>query len=69
IAWSFNPRGIDIPLHCGILLDTIRYTCRDLGFANPSISAHQLRVDTKKIEPEKFLRSEKRKEAENPKND
>ncbi|MED6214445.1 hypothetical protein PIB30_103215 [Stylosanthes scabra] len=30
IAWSFNPRGIDTPLHCGILLDTIRYTCRDL---------------------------------------
>ncbi|MED6164964.1 hypothetical protein PIB30_095187, partial [Stylosanthes scabra] len=38
IAWSFNPRGIDTPLHCGILLDTIRYTCRDLGFANPSIT-------------------------------
>ncbi|MED6213087.1 hypothetical protein PIB30_089872 [Stylosanthes scabra] len=37
IAWSFNPRGIDTPLHYGILLDTIRYTCRDLGFANPSI--------------------------------
>ncbi|MED6214607.1 hypothetical protein PIB30_104722, partial [Stylosanthes scabra] len=31
--------------------------------------AHQLRVGTKKIEPEKLLRSEKRKEAENPKND
>ncbi|MED6225614.1 hypothetical protein PIB30_095376, partial [Stylosanthes scabra] len=38
IAWSFNPRGIDTPLHCGILLDTIRYTCRDLGFANPTIT-------------------------------
>ncbi|MED6150790.1 hypothetical protein PIB30_075906 [Stylosanthes scabra] len=37
IAWSFNPRGIDTPLHCGILLDTIWYTCQDLGFANPSI--------------------------------
>ncbi|MED6140935.1 hypothetical protein PIB30_098412 [Stylosanthes scabra] len=37
IAWSFNPRGINTPLHCGILLDTIRYTCRDLGFANLSI--------------------------------
>ncbi|MED6137581.1 hypothetical protein PIB30_066261 [Stylosanthes scabra] len=31
--------------------------------------AHQLRVGTKKIESEKLLRSEKRKEAENPKND
>ncbi|MED6127300.1 hypothetical protein PIB30_086784 [Stylosanthes scabra] len=31
--------------------------------------AHQLRVGTKKIDPEKLLRSEKRKEAENPKND
>ncbi|MED6151949.1 hypothetical protein PIB30_087174 [Stylosanthes scabra] len=31
--------------------------------------AHQLRVGTKKIEPEKLLRSEKRKEVENPKND
>ncbi|MED6209760.1 hypothetical protein PIB30_057855, partial [Stylosanthes scabra] len=31
IVWSFNPRGIDTPLHCGILLDTIRYTCRDQG--------------------------------------
>ncbi|MED6140831.1 hypothetical protein PIB30_097189 [Stylosanthes scabra] len=31
--------------------------------------AHQLRVGTKTIEPEKLLRSEKRKEAENPKND
>ncbi|MED6114940.1 hypothetical protein PIB30_085405 [Stylosanthes scabra] len=31
--------------------------------------AHQLQVGTKKIEPEKLLRSEKRKEAENPKND
>ncbi|MED6210313.1 hypothetical protein PIB30_062933 [Stylosanthes scabra] len=31
--------------------------------------AHQLRVGTKKIGPEKLLRSEKRKEAENPKND
>ncbi|MED6211826.1 hypothetical protein PIB30_077315 [Stylosanthes scabra] len=30
--------------------------------------AHQLRVGTKKIEPEKLLRSEKRKESENPKN-
>ncbi|MED6175259.1 hypothetical protein PIB30_076751, partial [Stylosanthes scabra] len=31
---------IDTPLHCGILLDTIRYTCRDLGFykIRPSIS-------------------------------
>ncbi|MED6226401.1 hypothetical protein PIB30_103373, partial [Stylosanthes scabra] len=38
IAWSFNPRGIDTPLHCGILLDTIRYTCRDLGLRNPSIN-------------------------------
>ncbi|MED6166589.1 hypothetical protein PIB30_110824 [Stylosanthes scabra] len=37
IAWSFNPRGIDTPLHCGILLDMIRYTCRDLGLRNPSI--------------------------------
>ncbi|MED6225681.1 hypothetical protein PIB30_095974, partial [Stylosanthes scabra] len=40
IAWSFNPRGIDTPLHCGILLDTIRYTCRDLGLRNPSIKEH-----------------------------
>ncbi|MED6186929.1 hypothetical protein PIB30_071407 [Stylosanthes scabra] len=39
IALSFNPRGIDTPLHCGILLDTIRYTCRDLGFAK---SDHQV---------------------------
>ncbi|MED6185521.1 hypothetical protein PIB30_057940 [Stylosanthes scabra] len=31
--------------------------------------AHQLRVGTKKIEPEKLLRIEKRKEAKNPKND
>ncbi|MED6128688.1 hypothetical protein PIB30_100411 [Stylosanthes scabra] len=31
--------------------------------------AHQLRVSTKKIEPKKLLRSEKKKEAENPKND
>ncbi|MED6200849.1 hypothetical protein PIB30_089268 [Stylosanthes scabra] len=31
--------------------------------------AHQLRVGTKKIGPEKLLRSEKEKEAENPKND
>ncbi|MED6209785.1 hypothetical protein PIB30_058058 [Stylosanthes scabra] len=31
--------------------------------------AHQLRVGTKKIESEKLLRSEKRKEAENPEND
>ncbi|MED6222504.1 hypothetical protein PIB30_065078 [Stylosanthes scabra] len=31
--------------------------------------AHQLRVGTKKIELEKLLRSDKRKEAENPKKD
>ncbi|MED6214006.1 hypothetical protein PIB30_098855, partial [Stylosanthes scabra] len=31
--------------------------------------AHQLRVGSKKIEPEKLLRSEERKESENPKND
>ncbi|MED6151632.1 hypothetical protein PIB30_084344 [Stylosanthes scabra] len=31
--------------------------------------AHKLRVGTKKIGPEKLLRSEKEKEAENPKND
>ncbi|MED6152946.1 hypothetical protein PIB30_096813 [Stylosanthes scabra] len=32
-------------------------------------SAHQFRVGSKKIEPEKLLRSEKRNESENPKND
>ncbi|MED6199831.1 hypothetical protein PIB30_079593 [Stylosanthes scabra] len=31
--------------------------------------AHQLRVGTKKIGPEKLLRSEKEKEVENPRND
>ncbi|MED6201115.1 hypothetical protein PIB30_091727 [Stylosanthes scabra] len=31
--------------------------------------AHQLRVGSKKIEPEKLLRSEERNESENPKND
>ncbi|MED6113699.1 hypothetical protein PIB30_073202 [Stylosanthes scabra] len=31
--------------------------------------AHQLRVSSSKIEPEKLLRSEKRKESENSKND
>ncbi|MED6213705.1 hypothetical protein PIB30_095895 [Stylosanthes scabra] len=31
--------------------------------------AHQLRVGSKKIEPEKLLRSDERKESENPKND
>ncbi|MED6115555.1 hypothetical protein PIB30_091789 [Stylosanthes scabra] len=31
--------------------------------------AHRLRVGSKKIEPEKLLRSEERKESENPKND
>ncbi|MED6188864.1 hypothetical protein PIB30_090012 [Stylosanthes scabra] len=39
IAWSFSPRGIDTPLHCGILLGTIRYTCRDLRVAK---SEHQV---------------------------
>ncbi|MED6116569.1 hypothetical protein PIB30_101454 [Stylosanthes scabra] len=38
IAWSFIHHGIDTPLHCGILLDTIRYTCRDLGLRNPRIN-------------------------------
>ncbi|MED6165575.1 hypothetical protein PIB30_100865, partial [Stylosanthes scabra] len=33
---SFNPRGIDTHFTV-VLLDTIRYTCRDLGFTNPSI--------------------------------
>ncbi|MED6116347.1 hypothetical protein PIB30_099456 [Stylosanthes scabra] len=36
---SFNPRGIDTHFTV-VLLDTIRYTCRDLGFTNPSISCH-----------------------------
>ncbi|MED6161662.1 hypothetical protein PIB30_062877 [Stylosanthes scabra] len=31
--------------------------------------AHQLRVGSRKIEPEKLLRNEERKESENPKND
>ncbi|MED6148326.1 hypothetical protein PIB30_052109 [Stylosanthes scabra] len=44
IAWSFNPHGIDTPLHCGILLDMIRYTCRDLGFAKTPHHPHVIRV-------------------------
>ncbi|MED6227066.1 hypothetical protein PIB30_109761, partial [Stylosanthes scabra] len=35
---SFNPRGIDTHFTV-VLLDTIRYTCRDLGFYKTS---HQL---------------------------
>ncbi|MED6153260.1 hypothetical protein PIB30_100156, partial [Stylosanthes scabra] len=34
---SFNPRGIDTHFTV-VLLDTIRYTCRDLGFTNPTIT-------------------------------
>ncbi|MED6116159.1 hypothetical protein PIB30_097586, partial [Stylosanthes scabra] len=33
---SFNPRGIDTHFTM-VLLDTIRYTCRDLGFTKCSI--------------------------------
>ncbi|MED6149886.1 hypothetical protein PIB30_066924 [Stylosanthes scabra] len=46
----------------------IRPTEGDKG-GRPQKGAHQLRVGTKKIEPKELLRSEKRKEAENPKND
>ncbi|MED6176794.1 hypothetical protein PIB30_091724 [Stylosanthes scabra] len=37
---SFNPRGIDTHFTV-VLLDTIRYTCRDLGFRKPSITIHR----------------------------
>ncbi|MED6163966.1 hypothetical protein PIB30_085100, partial [Stylosanthes scabra] len=54
IAWCFNPRGIDTPLHCGILLDTIRYTCRDLGLRNPSIKYQQENPNLVEIPPHKI---------------
>ncbi|MED6164421.1 hypothetical protein PIB30_089882, partial [Stylosanthes scabra] len=60
IAWSFNPRGIDTPLHCGILLDTIRYTCRDLGLRNSSITYPQrLKAENKNKAPKKEPKEEK----------
>ncbi|MED6127508.1 hypothetical protein PIB30_088697, partial [Stylosanthes scabra] len=57
IAWSFNPRVIDTPLHCGILLDTIRYTCRDLGFVKHriTISPNPAKEKKKKKEPAAYM--------------
>ncbi|MED6171545.1 hypothetical protein PIB30_041695 [Stylosanthes scabra] len=66
-------RGVDIPEclcdpgACGNVMPYALYETLDL--APRKKGAHQLRVGTKKIEPEKLLRSEKRKESENTKND
>ncbi|MED6198765.1 hypothetical protein PIB30_069624 [Stylosanthes scabra] len=38
-AWSFNPQGIDTHFTV-VLLDTIRYTCRDLGLQNTASNSH-----------------------------
>ncbi|MED6114555.1 hypothetical protein PIB30_081378 [Stylosanthes scabra] len=42
-AWSFNPLGIDTHFTV-VLLETIRYTCRDLGFTNPTIILPHIRA-------------------------
>ncbi|MED6164009.1 hypothetical protein PIB30_085500 [Stylosanthes scabra] len=39
---SFNPRGIDTHFTVG-LLDTIRYTCRDLGFIKPASQCKKIK--------------------------
>ncbi|MED6162409.1 hypothetical protein PIB30_070195 [Stylosanthes scabra] len=36
------------PLHRGILLDTIRYTCRDLGFVNTASPTKEYNLDFQK---------------------
>ncbi|MED6126059.1 hypothetical protein PIB30_074716 [Stylosanthes scabra] len=62
-------RGVDIPNACVIrelAITEIFHVTRPP--APRKKGAHQLRVGTKKIKPEKLLRSEKRKEAKNPKN-
>ncbi|MED6109490.1 hypothetical protein PIB30_034085 [Stylosanthes scabra] len=65
-------RGVDIPEclcdpgACGKITEIFHVTRPP---APGKKGAHQLRVGTKKIGPKKLLRSEKGKEAENPKND
>ncbi|MED6151470.1 hypothetical protein PIB30_082874 [Stylosanthes scabra] len=62
IAWSFNPHGIDTLLHCGILLDTIRYTCRDLGFAKSDQHSPSQQKEEAAISPIPTEEEKKKKE-------
>ncbi|MED6221349.1 hypothetical protein PIB30_053604 [Stylosanthes scabra] len=49
---SFNPRGIDTHFTV-VLLDTIRYTCRDLRFIKPA-SRHVANSVAVKLAPEEL---------------
>ncbi|MED6127260.1 hypothetical protein PIB30_086441 [Stylosanthes scabra] len=74
------PKCLCDPGACGNVMPYALYETLDLGKitkifhvtrppAPRKKGAHQLRVGSRKIEPEKLLKSEKIKESENPKND
>ncbi|MED6128188.1 hypothetical protein PIB30_095195 [Stylosanthes scabra] len=52
LSSSFTNTRIDNPLHCGILLDTIRYTCRDIGFTESEHQGNRRDKPTIEFDPE-----------------